>query len=292
MSNDMYAKIQNKIDRGIFDSTWKSLEEAYMEEILAYPCRRYLLTPIRASHNQAEVRYNRAHIRTRNVVERCFGVWKGRFPGLTCDLRTKLSTTLKITVATAVLHNIAKTADANTEEEFVNEEIDMPAPEVDATFTVETRGQYPAIELTPTSPDAQVNWWEDENGDWERNAQLLQRSPAQPEPQDGWWDDDSGDASVPHRNRQIFNGYDDVHRDFKLPGFSNRNDGHDRLLCDQFINLDAERIKFVVFVQLFLAAGGRYSTLGRRFLRRCTVKIRLGTGSSSTRICEETTYAV
>ncbi|GLV33167.1 hypothetical protein CBL_10514 [Carabus blaptoides fortunei] len=28
MSNDMYAKIQNKIDRGISDSTWTSLEEA------------------------------------------------------------------------------------------------------------------------------------------------------------------------------------------------------------------------------------------------------------------------
>ncbi|GLV59778.1 hypothetical protein CBL_21036, partial [Carabus blaptoides fortunei] len=28
MSNDMYAKVQNKIDRGIYDSTWTPLEEA------------------------------------------------------------------------------------------------------------------------------------------------------------------------------------------------------------------------------------------------------------------------
>ncbi|GLV38300.1 hypothetical protein CBL_05230 [Carabus blaptoides fortunei] len=96
---------------------------------------------------------------------------------------------------------------------------------VDAAFTVETRVQSPATEPAPTSPDAQVNWWEDGNGDWERNFQLLygtehqvvqrledevpsaalesqaspsqipcgQRSPVQPEPQDAWWDDDSDD---------------------------------------------------------------------------------------------------
>ncbi|GLV38564.1 hypothetical protein CBL_08560 [Carabus blaptoides fortunei] len=32
MSNDMYAKILNKIDRGFYDSTWTSLEEARLAQ--------------------------------------------------------------------------------------------------------------------------------------------------------------------------------------------------------------------------------------------------------------------
>lgn len=48
----------------------------------------------------------RAHISTRNVVERVFGVWKRRFPVLAVGIRTKLSTSMKTIVATAVLYNI------------------------------------------------------------------------------------------------------------------------------------------------------------------------------------------
>lgn len=51
--------------------------------------------------------YNRAQIRTRNSIERLFGVWKRRFPILAYGMRVKLQTALKIIIATAVLHNIA-----------------------------------------------------------------------------------------------------------------------------------------------------------------------------------------
>lgn len=50
--------------------------------------------------------YNYSQIRTRNIVERFFGVWKRKFPCLQLGLRTKLRTTANIIVACAVLHNI------------------------------------------------------------------------------------------------------------------------------------------------------------------------------------------
>lgn len=48
-----------------------------------------------------------AHIQSRNVVERLFGVWKRRFPCLHYGMRLHLQKTLTVIVATAVLHNIA-----------------------------------------------------------------------------------------------------------------------------------------------------------------------------------------
>lgn len=72
-----------------------------------YPLRRYLLTPYLHPETRGQRNYNASHIRTRNCVERMFGVWKRRFPVLSVGLRTKLQTTLTIIVATAVLHNIA-----------------------------------------------------------------------------------------------------------------------------------------------------------------------------------------
>ncbi|CAK1596571.1 unnamed protein product [Parnassius mnemosyne] len=51
--------------------------------------------------------YNRSHIRTRNTIERCFGVWKQRFRCLQLGLNTKLVNTKLYIVALAILHNIA-----------------------------------------------------------------------------------------------------------------------------------------------------------------------------------------
>lgn len=72
-----------------------------------YACQPYLLTPLAATTSVAEQRYNYAQIRTRNPIERTFGVLKRRFPCLRLGLRTKLDTSLNIITACAVLHNIA-----------------------------------------------------------------------------------------------------------------------------------------------------------------------------------------
>jgi hypothetical protein len=46
------------------------------------PCRQYLMTPVIDPQTRPQRRYNVAQIRTRNTVERMFGVWKRLFPCL------------------------------------------------------------------------------------------------------------------------------------------------------------------------------------------------------------------
>ncbi len=65
------------------------------------------MTPVRNLNHPAERRYNLSHARTRGIVERLFGVWKGRFPCLSLGLRNKVDNCFAIIVAVAVLHNIA-----------------------------------------------------------------------------------------------------------------------------------------------------------------------------------------
>ena len=73
-----------------------------------YACKKYLLTPLAATNTPSERRYNFAQIRTRNPIERAFGVLKRRFPCLRMGLRCRKATSLRIIVACVVLHNIAR----------------------------------------------------------------------------------------------------------------------------------------------------------------------------------------
>ncbi|GLV33469.1 hypothetical protein CBL_20206, partial [Carabus blaptoides fortunei] len=73
----------------------------------AYPQLQYLFIPVQNPNTQAEQRYNSSQIKTRNVVERTFGMWKGRFRCLSISLNCKLRKTMRIIATTAVLHNIA-----------------------------------------------------------------------------------------------------------------------------------------------------------------------------------------
>lgn len=73
-----------------------------------YPTLPFVLTPIRPPpEDPPSIRYNRAQIKTRNIVERTFGIWKRRFPCLSRGLGNNLATVSHIIVACAVLHNIS-----------------------------------------------------------------------------------------------------------------------------------------------------------------------------------------
>ncbi|KAJ8874659.1 hypothetical protein PR048_025525 [Dryococelus australis] len=67
----------------------------------------HLLPPFRNPATPAEPLYNEALIRTRNTVERQYGVWKACFPDLELAMRLQLENVQAVTVACAVLHNIA-----------------------------------------------------------------------------------------------------------------------------------------------------------------------------------------
>ncbi|XP_067014193.2 putative nuclease HARBI1 [Anabrus simplex] len=71
-----------------------------------YPNRPYLITPLAAPDSPEEQLFNESQIRTRNCVERSYGVWKRRFPILSTGIRLHHNKVQSIVVATAVLHNI------------------------------------------------------------------------------------------------------------------------------------------------------------------------------------------
>lgn len=71
-----------------------------------YPCKPYLLTPILNPRNPSEERYNTAHVRTRTIVERCFGEWKGMFRALRNGMQISLANAKAAIIAIAVLYNI------------------------------------------------------------------------------------------------------------------------------------------------------------------------------------------
>lgn len=71
-----------------------------------YALRSYLITKFLNPSSPAETLFNEAIIRTRNTVERSFGVWKRRFPILALGINVKTDRVEAIVVATAVLNNI------------------------------------------------------------------------------------------------------------------------------------------------------------------------------------------
>ena len=73
----------------------------------AYPLRPWLMTPYPGDPDGAKGRFNMAHIKTRNVVERTFGVLKNRFSALRSGLRLKdPKQASKLIISAAILHNL------------------------------------------------------------------------------------------------------------------------------------------------------------------------------------------
>jgi hypothetical protein len=85
-----------------------------------YPCSHYMLTPLLHPHSPAEESYNRAHKRTRVIIECCFGRWKGMFRALQNGMQVSLETAKACIVAMVVLYNIELDFDDNWEYEEEN----------------------------------------------------------------------------------------------------------------------------------------------------------------------------
>lgn len=73
-----------------------------------YAVKSYAMSPLENPRTPAEQLYNESQIRTRNPVERSYGVWKRRFPVLSLGMRIQLEKALTVIMATAVLHNMLR----------------------------------------------------------------------------------------------------------------------------------------------------------------------------------------
>ncbi|KAI5692922.1 hypothetical protein M8J75_004104 [Diaphorina citri] len=90
-----------------------------------YAQNTFLYTPLLNPTTPQEQRYNKAHIKTRNSVERLFGIWKRRFACLRRKLANSPVTCTHIVTACAVLHNIAvQTRQELPAEDEVEEEVE------------------------------------------------------------------------------------------------------------------------------------------------------------------------
>ncbi|XP_045446885.1 putative nuclease HARBI1 [Melitaea cinxia] len=91
-----------------------------------YMNRNYLMMPLDRVSTSAESLYNESQIRTRNPVERLFGIWKRRFPVLALGIRVNLKNAPPIIVATGVLHNILQMRGDQMPLDDLS--LDLPAP--------------------------------------------------------------------------------------------------------------------------------------------------------------------
>lgn len=105
-------------DQTIFDQSVirAQLENDYFGDgiILAdsgYSDRKFCMTPLDHPATREQRLYNEAQIRTRNPVERIFGVWKRRFPVLAIGINTKVDKAMTIIIAAAVLFNMLRRVD-------------------------------------------------------------------------------------------------------------------------------------------------------------------------------------
>ncbi|XP_066600772.1 putative nuclease HARBI1 [Prorops nasuta] len=84
-----------------------------------YPSLPFLLTPLQNPQTPSEILYNEAQIRTRSMVERCFGLLGRMFPVLTLGSRFRSpQKTLQVITACAVLYNLSRETIAVTHDDI------------------------------------------------------------------------------------------------------------------------------------------------------------------------------
>lgn len=120
-------------DSTIFNNSYSKAQfesGKYGEALLVvdggYASTAYMMPPIEHPTLPVEQLYNESQIRTRNPVERSYGVWKRRFPVLALGMRIKLDKIFNVIIATAVLHNILRRRGEEVPPD--DPEIDLPAP--------------------------------------------------------------------------------------------------------------------------------------------------------------------
>ena len=89
------------------NSGWRPHHLGYLIGDSGYANTNFLLTPLLNTFNEQQVRFNRAHKKTRRVVECTFGVMKQRFRCLFGPLPFEPLFSCEIIKCCVVLHNLA-----------------------------------------------------------------------------------------------------------------------------------------------------------------------------------------
>lgn len=120
-------------DSNIFNNSYRKAQfesGTYGNALLVvdggYASTQYMMPPLENPSGPVEQLYNESQIRTRNPVERSYGLWKRRFPVLAFGMRIKLERILNVIIATAVLHNILRRRGEEVPPD--DPEIILPAP--------------------------------------------------------------------------------------------------------------------------------------------------------------------
>lgn len=104
------SEIRRKFEMGGMRNNLIEADSGYAQQnfvmtIVGNP--QTVIDPTSGITAEAVDKYNESLIRTRNTVERSYGVWKRRFPILATGINVHVSSSQSIIVATAILHNIA-----------------------------------------------------------------------------------------------------------------------------------------------------------------------------------------
>lgn len=93
------SNLCEKLDRGDYGIDVAILGDS------AYGPQRYMCKPLANANTRAERRYQRAQVKSRNVVERTFGVLKRKFPCLALGMRFRRNKVQDVVIACCVLYN-------------------------------------------------------------------------------------------------------------------------------------------------------------------------------------------
>lgn len=120
------------------------VQKKYADKLLlgdsGYAQTGFMMTPFPdgTPNSRGEILYQESQIKTRNVVERAFGIWKRRFPILSRGISVHLHRVPGIIVATAVLHNLAIMQNENVPP--VDPEYPVLAEDLNENFPQQPRG--------------------------------------------------------------------------------------------------------------------------------------------------------
>ena len=98
------------------ENNQQNLEDGIFLGDSGYALKPYLMTPYNDPVTAHQRAYNRAHKKTRVIIEQTFGRWKRRFHLLRSEVRMQPEKVCQLIGACATLHNIAITFNEPMEE--------------------------------------------------------------------------------------------------------------------------------------------------------------------------------